>query len=335
MKKIPVLIDVDTGIDDAVALVIACASDKLNIMGVTSVAGNVDLCHTTRNTLNILDLLGRGDIPVAEGADRPLSRRLVKASAAHGPNGLRGYDFEKNVDYALQKEPAWDFMRDKLMASTEKVVLLPLGPLTNVAILFEKYPEAKEKVEKIVFMGGSYRCGNPGPLSTFNVLVDPEAARQVVHSGIPFYFVSLDACKNAYITPEEKDLLRDMSGPAAELVKGILINGYCHGEEIDLSKLGPDEEPFNPKRRARMKGRSGLYDPATVAFVTNPELFTVSGPYYCDVECRGELTDGFTLIDMEDWYCKEQDEKNCYFVSDINREPLVQLFYDSVRHFSN
>lgn len=335
MSKIPVIIDVDTGIDDALALVMACASDKLDIRGITTVSGNVGLEHTTRNTLNVLDLLGCGNLPVAAGADRPIARKPFKASLVHGLDGLRGYKFEKNVDYALQKEPAWDFMRNILMDSAEKMTLIALGPVTNLAILLEKYPEVKDKIERIVFMGASYHCGNPGPVQTFNVLVDPEGFREVIRSGIPFYAVPLDTTRKAYITDAEKKPIEEMSGPAAKLVKGTLL-GYCRGNAVEEKlELGEDEEQHNPKRDAKNAGKSSLHDPATVTFVTNPELFTVSGPYYCDVECKGELTDGWTLIDMEDWYCKEEEEKNFFFVDSVNREDFIQLFYDSVRHFSN
>ena len=334
MNKIPVIIDVDTGIDDAMALVMACAADNLDILGVTTVSGNVGLEHTTRNTLNILDLLGRGDIPVAAGAAAPIARKAFKASFVHGANGLRGYDFKENVTYALKKEPAWDFMRDILMDRKEKVTIIALGPVTNLALLFEKYPEVKPYIERIVFMGASYHTGNPGPVQTFNVLVDPEGFREVIHSGVPFYAVPLDTTKKSYITDEEAEPIGQMGGPAAELVKGILLGyGGKNAQEENL-ELGEDEEHHNPKRAARNAGKNSLPDPATVAFVTNPELFTVAGPYYCDVECKGELTDGWTLIDMEDWYCKDEEEKNFFFVDSVDRKGFVQLFYDAIRHFA-
>lgn len=332
MTKIPVILDVDTGIDDAMALVIALASDKLDVKAVTTVSGNVGLEHTTRNTLNILDLLGRGDIPVAAGADKPLERVAFKASFIHGLNGLRGYDFEKNVDYALRKEPAWDLIRDVLNESAEKVTILALGPVTNIAVLFDKYPEVKKKIDKIVFMGMSYHCGNPGPVQTFNVLVDPEAFRKVIFAGVPFYAVPLDTTRNAYITDEEKEPIRSMAGPAADLVKGTLLGYGGINATEDPLEMGPGEEKHNPKQLAKGKGKSNLHDPATVAFVTNPELFTYT-KYYCDVECGGELTDGWTLVDKDDWFCKEEDEKNVYFIESIEREKFIQLFYDSIKHF--
>ncbi len=335
MKKKPVMIDVDTGIDDAMALVIACAAENLDIKGVTTVAGNVEVKDTTRNTLNVLDLLGRGDIPVAAGAAAPLARPLAKASYVHGATGLRGYNFKENVRYALREEPAWDFMRQVLESSGEKVTLCALGPVTNLAVLIEKYPEVKPKIERIVFMGASYHTGNPGPVQTFNVMVDPEAFRQVVHSGVPFYAVPLDTTRKAYLTAQEKEAVKEMAGPAAELVQGVLFSygaAFVTGDE----QLDDGQEVSTTTgNKEREGGKTCLHDPSTVAFLTAPELFTVAGPYYCDVECKGELTSGFTLIDKEDWYCKDEDEKHFYFVDSVNREGLKDLFYRSIRHYQN
>lgn len=332
MNKKPVILDVDTGIDDAMALVIACAADNLDIRGVTTVAGNAEVEHTTRNTLNILNLLGRGDIPVAAGAEKPLVRPLAKAGYVHGITGLRGYDFEENVTYALQKEPAWDFLRRVLMDSEEKITLCALGPVTNLAILFEKYPEVKEKVESIVFMGTSYHTGNPGPVQTFNVMVDPEAFRKVIHSGVPFFAVPLDTTRKAFLTAEEKEAIREMTGSAAELVKKVLFSyGAAYAAQGEKQKDGQVSNTTGNKEREG--GRTCLHDPSTVAFLTAPELFTCT-KYYCDVECKGELTCGWTLIDKEDWYCKEEEEKNLCYVDSVDREGVRDLFYRSIRHYT-
>ena len=187
MSKIPVIIDCDTGIDDAMALVVACASDNLDIRAVTTVGGNVSLENTTRNTLNVLHLLGFSHVPVAKGADKPLQRPLMKASRVHGVSGLRGYEFAENYTDNLVDLPAWDLMRQVLMSSEEKVTIIALAPVTNLAILLQKYPEVKGRIDKIAFMGTSYHCGNPTVLSTFNVMVDPEAFQVLLDSGVDVY----------------------------------------------------------------------------------------------------------------------------------------------------
>ena len=154
MSNLPVIIDCDTGIDDALALVLACSSPLIDIIGVTTVAGNVDCDNTTRNTENVLHLLGRDDIPVARGAEKPLQRTLLKASGVHGKSGLRGYDFEKDYTGALVKaEPAWDFQKKLLEKSSERVTIIALGPVTNIAILFDFYPEIQTESRKDCFHG--------------------------------------------------------------------------------------------------------------------------------------------------------------------------------------
>lgn len=289
-NRLPVLLDVDTGVDDALALLLACASDRLEIKAVTTVAGNVNLENTTRNTLNVLHLLGRGDIPVARGADCPLVRPLMKASAVHGLTGLRGYSFESDVGDALVARPAWELMRDILMQSREKLTIIAVGPLTNIALLLRFYPETQERIEKIVFMGTSYHDGNPTPITTFNVLVDPVAFRQVLFSGVPFYACLLDTTRKAYITQEEIDAIGTMGGEVARFACAIL-NGYGSATPEELATLAgtEDEEDVVPAKLRRDKASRTMHDPATVAFGCNPELFGWQ-EYYCNVECAGQLT---------------------------------------------
>ena len=327
-EKIPVLIDVDTGIDDAMALVIACASDKLNILGVSTVAGNVALCHTTPNTLNVLHLLGRDDIPVAQGEAKPLERELVDAAYVHGEDGLRGWSFDRLHDEALVAAPAWEFLRDKLLQSAQKVAILALGPVTNIALLLRRCPEVKEKIDKIVFMGTSYRTGNPTPITTFNVLVDPEAFRDLLTSGVPLYACPLDTTREAYLTAAEVAEIAAIDNPAARMTTAIL-GGYGR----NVKSAGQSEQVQQElKAGRRFKGVARLHDPATVAYLTDPQLFTAT-KYYCQVECRGELTTGFTLIDREDYYGKSEAERNLWFIDSIDREGFVQLFLDSLRRY--
>ena len=329
MKKIPVLIDVDTGIDDAMALVIACASDKLDILGVTTVAGNVALCHTTPNTCNVLHLLGRGDIPVARGEEKPLERELVDAAYVHGDDGLRGWTFDQLHDEALVAAPAWEFLRDKLLQSEEKAAILALGPVTNIALLLRRCPEIKEKIDKIVFMGTSYRTGNPTPITTFNVLVDPEGFRELLFSAVPIYACPLDTTREAYLLAEEVEEIARIDNPAARMTTAIL-GGYGRNAKSEGQSESAQQEL---KAGRRFKGVARLHDPATVAYLTDPQLFTAT-KYYCDVECKGEITTGFTVIDMENYYGKSEEERNLWFVDSIDREGFVQLFLDSLRSYS-
>ena len=328
MKRIPTLIDCDTGIDDAMALVLACASDKLDIRGVTAVAGNVELKYTLANTLNVLNLLDHGDVPVAAGADKPLERDLLVADYVHGKDGLRGYRFETDVKDALVDKPAWELMRDLLLSSEENMAILALGPLTNIAILLERYPEVKSRIDKIVFMGASVRTGNPTPLSTFNVLVDPEAYRKVIVSGVPFYAVPLDTTREAYLSAGEVEAIAHIDNPVAKMVTGILSGYGCNSMGKDSVK---NQELEAGKRR--FKGAARLHDPATVAYIIAPAIFTEK-KYYAAVECRGELLTGYTFFDIEDYYGKSEEEKNVYLVESIDREAFVDLFIQAIRSYN-
>lgn len=330
MKRIPTLIDCDTGIDDAMAMVLACASNRLDIRGVTAAAGNVELKYTLNNTLNVMNLLGYGHVPVAAGAEKPLERDLLIADYVHGKDGLRGYHFETDTKAAMTGQPAWDLMRDVILASEEKVQILALAPLTNIAILLEKYPEVKSNIDRIVFMGASVRTGNPTPITTFNVLVDPEAYRQVIFSGIPFHAVPLDTTREAYLTAGEVEAICHMDNPVARMVAGI-ISGYG---SASVEKVEGEEENQELKAgKRRFKGVVRLHDPATVAYAIAPELFTGNW-YYGDVECRGELTTGYTFFDMEDYYGKPEEEKNVYLVETVDREAFVDLFLNAVRSYN-
>lgn len=330
-----VIIDCDTGIDDALALTLACSSDKLDILGVTTVSGNVGIEDTTRNTCNVLHLLGRDDLKVARGAEKPLTRNVFKASGVHGATGLRGYDFDENHYELLIKDvSAWDYQYELLKNSEEKVVIIALGPLTNLAILFDKYPEIKDKIKEIVFMGTSYHCGNPTSLSTFNVLVDPEAFRKVIFSGVPFVGCSLDVTKTAIMNDEKVKEITAIGTKVSDFVSSILNNyGLTSLSEDEGIEFGEGEEVVSTERlkKAHQEGIT-LHDPATVGYVIAPELFT-GNKYYCDVECSGELTLGYTVIDKEDYYLKPEEEKNILFLESINNEKFIDLFLDLVKKY--
>ncbi len=332
--KTPVIIDCDTGIDDAMALVLACSSKALDIVGVTTVAGNVDCDNTTRNTCNLLHLLGRDDIQVAKGATKPLERKSLKASGVHGISGLRGYTFDKNyTDSLLQGISAWDFQRQLLMNSETKISIIAIGPVTNLAILLETYPEVKDKIEKIIFMGTAYHTGNPTPISTFNVLVDPEAFRKVIFSGVPFYACPLEVTKQATVKKDEYEMIARMPGKVADFVTKIMSGYGLSGMKDDEDIGGEGEEVITQARIEQSKlGDIDMHDPATIAYVIKPELFT-KALYYCDVECKGELTTGFTLIDKADYYGKKEEERNLHLLESIDRKGFVSLFMQAISDY--
>lgn len=336
MKKFPVLIDVDTGVDDALALTAACACPQFDIIGVTTVAGNVDLKYTTKNTLNVLHLLGRDDIPVAVGASGPLERPLVRASAVHGVEGLRGYHFEEDYTDSLVEEDAVSFLWNKLRAQKEKVTILALAPLTNIAGLILAHEDCAQYIEKIVFMGTSYHDGNPSPIVTFNVLVDPEALKVILNSGIEFCAVPLDVTRQCYLTPEEIEAIGKLPGAVPHFAYSILTHygsGYLTEEEREALSAREGEEPITATKTAEENARVSLHDPATVCYAACPDIFTAT-KYFAMVECKGEITTGFTLIDKRNFYAKSPEEMNILFAETVDRDRMTDWFVSAIKSYN-
>lgn len=318
MKRIPIIIDCDTGIDDMISFALTLTSDKLNILGITTTAGNQTVDITTQNTLNGLALMGREEIPVAKGAAQPLCRPLRDAGYIHGENGLGTYVFAAGTGKRPEPEEAVEFLRKCLTASPEKVVILAIAPLTNIARLLMEYPEMGERIDKIVFMGGSIRTGNPTPVATFNVLADPEAARFVMKSGIPFHMCPLDTTRKLYLTDEEIEAIKTMENPVAHM-------------NYQLCRYYRDAVNRSNQAKKRFAGLC-IHDLCAAAYVTNPELFT-SVKYQADVETGGELTCGFTVIDYEDIRNTPEAEKNVTFINSVDRERVIGLYFDALRSF--
>ena len=168
LKKRPIIIDTDPGIDDALAIAIALFSGELDVRLITTVAGNVSIEKVTRNALRLLSFFGK-EVPVAMGARKPLIGPLVDASDIHGASGMEGFDFPEPREDLLLQENAVNAMRRVIMASEEPITLVPIGPLTNIALLLSMYPEVSEHIREIVMMGGSVTRGNKGVMSEFNI----------------------------------------------------------------------------------------------------------------------------------------------------------------------
>jgi inosine-uridine nucleoside N-ribohydrolase len=221
-----VLYDCDPGHDDAIALLLLLASPEIELLGVSTVAGNQTLAKTTANAIRVLDHVGRDDIPVAAGASRPLVRPLRIADHVHGETGLDGPRLP-----APSRDPsrghAIDAIAMALDASPLPVTLIATGPLTNVALFLSRYPDLQHKLERIVFMGGAIGLGNVTPAAEFNLWVDPEAAARVLSSGIELMMVGLDVTHQALITDVQVDQLAG-AGRAGRLVADLyaFYSGY-------------------------------------------------------------------------------------------------------------
>ena len=270
----PVILDCDPGHDDAIALLLALASPELDLLGVTIVHGNQTLAKTTANALRVLDLVGRADVPVAPGADRPLTRDLTVASHVHGDSGLDGPALPPAA-HAPLGEHAVDFMERTIAASPVPVTLIPTGPLTNIALLLERTGGAD--VERIVLMGGAIAEGNMTPAAEFNIWADPEAALAVFHAGIDTTMIGLDVTHRAVTTPALEDRLRATGTIGAFVADLIDFFAVYHRETY-----GWDGAP--------------IHDPVAVAHVIRPDLVTTIESNV-EVEVGSELCRGRTVVD--------------------------------------
>ena len=242
----PIVIDCDPGHDDAFALMLAVASPELDLVGVTTVAGNQTLEKTTANALRILELCGRGDVPVAEGAADPLVRARDVAAHVHGETGLDGPDLPPPAGEPVT-EHAVDFLARVIREREGALTLVPTGPLTNVALLLAMRPDARP--ERIVLMGGSIGEGNRTPAAEFNIWADPEAARRVFESGIEMTMIGLDVTHQALVTDADADELRG-AGRVGK-VAAELLDFYRLWHRALLSRSRRLAAPRPRRRRAR------------------------------------------------------------------------------------
>jgi inosine-uridine nucleoside N-ribohydrolase len=308
---IPVLIDCDPGQDDALAILLALASPELDVLGVTTVAGNQTVDKTTANALRVLELAGRTDIRVAAGAERPLVGELVVAADAHGESGLDGVDLPPPSTEPVA-EHAVDFLAARLLAAPEPLTLVPLGPLTNVALLLADHPDAARRIERIVLMGGAVREGNQTPSAEFNIWIDPEAAAQVFDSGLDVTMVGLDVTNRAVLTTEDARGLRGF-GPVAEAAADML-DFY----------LGFYNEAYD-------HGGAPIHDALAVAHVFRPDILTVSDRHVA-VEVASGLCRGRTVVDMR--RRTKVPAPNAHVALDIDSDAFRSLLLDRLRAYS-
>ncbi len=270
----PILIDCDPGHDDAIAILLALGSPEVDLRAVTAVSGNAPLRHTVANAIRVLDFAGRGDIPVAAGADRPLVRDAYAAADVHGETGLDGPELPPPG-----REPvpghAVDLLARVIAESPAPPTLVAVGPLTNVALLLAVRPDAARRLERVVLMGGAIGLGNVTPAAEFNIWADPEAARRVFDSGLDVTMVGLDVTHQALVRPADGERLR-AAGRAGRLV----------AELVDFYGASHD-----------WLGGAPIHDAVAVAEVVRPGTVELAR-CRLDVDCESELSRGRTLADL-------------------------------------
>jgi purine nucleosidase len=305
--SIPVIIDCDPGHDDVFAIWLAAAHPSIDLRAITTVAGNGRIEHTTHNALVACTVAGIHDVPVAQGASEPLKGELRPAEWIHGANALGGPTLP-TPSVELDGRDAVTLIADVLTASDEPVVLVPTGPLTNVAHLIQRHPELLPKVQRVIWMGGSTGRGNVSPYAEFNAWADPEAAAIVLDSGVDFTMVGLNISHQALITPEVRARIAAVGTPIAAF--GVeLLEYFCSTyEQFEGMPDGP------------------LHDPITIAMLADPSVATTMRTRV-DVECQGTQTRGATCVDLLNFL---QRPDNATVALDLDVERFWSLIVDAV-----
>ncbi|MER6078205.1 nucleoside hydrolase [Streptomyces sp. NPDC001833] len=222
-QPIPVIIDCDTGVDDALALLFAVRHPGLELRAVSCVAGNTDVDGVVRNTLTVLERAGAGDVPVARGAERPLIEAPRSARHVHGTDGMGDLGLPAPARRPADVD-AVTLLRREILGSPRPVTLIPTAPLTNIALLLRTHPEVTRNIERIVFMGGAVATGNATPVAEFNVWHDPEAAAVLLTAGVPITMYGLDVFQRVVVPGAEVRRLRASAEPGARLAGELLAH---------------------------------------------------------------------------------------------------------------
>lgn len=303
-----IILDVDTGTDDAVALMVAALSPDIDLVGATTVNGNTALANCTENSLRVFDHIGLTGIPVHEGMSQPLVRasphQINPASRIHGDFlDLPPSRSTKGARHAV------DWLIDTYMASDGDITLVPVGPLTNVATAMRKEPRIIERIPEFVIMGGAHDHGNATASAEFNIFMDPEAARIVVNCGRPIRMLPLDATHRALVSKEDCARLRALGTPAARATATFIekrIEGY---------------DATQPMHRL---GAAPVHDALAVCAVIDPTIVTTQF-IHVDVETGGELSQGRTVCDFRG---RSRKDPNVHFAMDADEPKFIAMLID-------
>lgn len=304
--------DCDPGIDDAIALTVLLAHQKqAQLIGVTTVGGNVKLDYVTKNAKKLLTFLG-SNAELASGQAKPLVKEIETAGEIHGKTGMDGYDFPKeSLNYPLTSNNAVTYMYDRISKSNEKVNIVATAPLTNIALLLKTFPDISEKIEHIYIMGGSTLQGNITLAAEFNAYVDPEAMDIVFNSGLPITLSGLNLTENkAYLTVDEINKIKDL-GHVGVMASSIL-NFYTKAElEKGMTKIP-------------------IHDACAVISLLAPDLFTKSTNYSMDVCLTNDQYRGMTYPDRR---TDAPIKNNIKVLEDVDRDAFVKYLFDSISSY--
>jgi pyrimidine-specific ribonucleoside hydrolase len=307
---LPLIVDSDPGLDDALAIAAAVVRPELRLLAVTSVGGNADVQHCTENALRLLELYGAGDIPVAEGAVGPLAGPLERATEVHGEAGL-GRTVLPVAKRRAESEGAVALMAQLLTASPEPVAIAPIGPLTNIALLLRSFPHLTTKIAHLSLMGGAVGEGNSSASAEFNIFADPVAADIVFKSGVPITMIGLDVTHHAYVDRSVLPRLAALPGASAKVAAELLAFSFDRSAE-----WGQGE-------------RMAIHDLVAVLHLAIPDLVGVAR-YYVEIDATNGPARGRTIGDSSPYRLKRDGRAtNCDVGLTIDRARFVDLLVET------
>ncbi len=298
MKHRSIIIDTDPGIDDAAAITLALQNDYFDVKLLSTVAANVDVEKTTQNALKLVEFLG-ADVPVAKGAAQPILRKLRNSADIHGESGMDGYEFPPVTRKPLPVH-AVEAMRKIILESPEKITLVPIGALTNIALLFLMYPEVKNNIDELVMMGGGIYRGNMNSISEFNIYIDPHAAAVVFQSGVKIHMLGLDVTEKALLHKDAAVKVKN-SGKAGEMLYSL----------------------FKKYRGGSMETGLMIHDACTIAYMLHPELFTEEEKY---IEVALEGPAAGALVTDTVFHAQGGKTPNVSVCMDVDAEKFEEWF---------
>ena len=308
MNTYPVWIDCDIGVDDAIAIMAAHALPQIDLLGISTTCGNASQENTYRNAHRLNGLLGT-DYPVYRGAASPLCRELLTASHFHGNDGLGDVDLPVPPDAVYRVETAWDALYEAAVKYPHTLRLIALGPLTNVATAFSKYPDLPGLLHSMLIMGGAAVGGNVTPAAEFNIYCDPEAAELVFDSGVHIAMCGLDVTLKALLRPADWDELAATGTRAGKFVRDCVQCAWTFSQKFGLEGVA-------------------MHDSCPVLYLVHPELFRTEEAGV-RIETRSTLTLGKTVTDL--YSDKQFDEKNATVVLDVDRDRFIEILKDCIK----
>jgi inosine-uridine nucleoside N-ribohydrolase len=307
------ILDVDTGTDDAVALMLAALHPDLDLVAATTVNGNNPVVNCTDNTLRVFDLLGLST-PVYEGMATPMVRDdfPVPREVVHRKGSMHGLELPIPAPHSVkQSKGAVEFLVETYMAATEPIALVPVGPLSNIAMAIKLEPRIVERIPETIIMGGGHEVGNMNPSAEFNIWVDPEAARVVFGAGLQNVVVMpLDATHRALVSLDDCRRLRELGTPAGEAVAAFVerrIVAYDDLQPMAVAHTAP------------------VHDALCIAYLVDPTVVTGQSAFV-DVETHGELTVGRTVIDT---HGRSEKEPNAFVAFDADAPKFVSMLLET------